>query len=371
MSHACMAQVAINTDNSAADASAMLDIKNTGKGMLIPRMTQVQRDAISSPAGGLMIYQTDATPGFYFNAGTAISPVWQVVGGQNKTASQIALLQWYQPITTYFSSTPYFLRAIAFDGKYMWITDSPFIGGPGNVSRYDASGSVVGSSDPGMSASAIAFDGTHMWVLINSFSGRGVTKINAATGAVVAFYTTGDPASIVFDGTNVWITNVSYVSVTKINVTTGALVNYPTSSYPGSIAFDGTNIWISNAYNNLTKMDGSTGAIIADYPVGAPISNIAFDGINLWFSAGTNTVLKMNLSGVIIGTYAVNNPGTKAFDGTDMWICNIFENTVTRMNTAGSIVATYPVGNGPRGIAFDGANMWIINADNTITKIHR
>ncbi|WP_329805619.1 tail fiber domain-containing protein [Flavobacterium facile] len=34
--------------------------------MLIPRMTQAQRNLIGSPANGLLIYQTDATPGFYY-----------------------------------------------------------------------------------------------------------------------------------------------------------------------------------------------------------------------------------------------------------------------------------------------------------------
>ena len=40
-----------------------------------PRMTQTQRDAIASPATGLLIYQTDNTPGFYYDgaAWTAIS----------------------------------------------------------------------------------------------------------------------------------------------------------------------------------------------------------------------------------------------------------------------------------------------------------
>jgi hypothetical protein len=73
--------VAINSDNSAPDPSAMLDVKATDKGMLIPRMTQVQRNAIASPAPGLIIYQTDAGPGFYYNAGTAAIPAWSILGG--------------------------------------------------------------------------------------------------------------------------------------------------------------------------------------------------------------------------------------------------------------------------------------------------
>jgi hypothetical protein len=62
--------VAINTDGTAADNSAILDVKSTTQGMLVPRMTAAQRTAISTPATGLLVYQTDATAGFYFHNGT-------------------------------------------------------------------------------------------------------------------------------------------------------------------------------------------------------------------------------------------------------------------------------------------------------------
>ena len=51
--------VAINNDGSPADASAILDVKSTTKGVLIPRLTNVQRDAIASPVAGLLIFNTD------------------------------------------------------------------------------------------------------------------------------------------------------------------------------------------------------------------------------------------------------------------------------------------------------------------------
>jgi len=71
--------LAINTDGSAADASAALHIKSTTKGLLIPTMTATERGAISSPAKGLMVYQTDGSQGFYYNSGTAASPNWTYI----------------------------------------------------------------------------------------------------------------------------------------------------------------------------------------------------------------------------------------------------------------------------------------------------
>lgn len=63
------AQVAISTDGSDPDSSAMLDIKSTDKGVLIPRLTAAARDAIVAPAFGLLIYNTDTGTFWYFANG--------------------------------------------------------------------------------------------------------------------------------------------------------------------------------------------------------------------------------------------------------------------------------------------------------------
>lgn len=51
--------VGINTDGSSSDASAILDVKSTAKGMLIPRLTTAHRTAIAAPATGLLVYDTN------------------------------------------------------------------------------------------------------------------------------------------------------------------------------------------------------------------------------------------------------------------------------------------------------------------------
>ena len=70
------AQVGINNENP--DASAALDITSTTGGLLVPRMTETQRDAITSAATGLMIYQTDGTAGFYYYNGSSWAEVTSV-----------------------------------------------------------------------------------------------------------------------------------------------------------------------------------------------------------------------------------------------------------------------------------------------------
>src|SRR5947208_1024975 len=61
--------VSINTDGSSPAPSAILDVKSTDKGILVPRMTTTQRTAIASPANGLLVYD-NTTVSFWFYDGT-------------------------------------------------------------------------------------------------------------------------------------------------------------------------------------------------------------------------------------------------------------------------------------------------------------
>jgi hypothetical protein len=51
--------------------SAALEIADSSKGILIPRMTMAQRNAIQNPAEGLMVYQVDSIKGFWYWDGNA------------------------------------------------------------------------------------------------------------------------------------------------------------------------------------------------------------------------------------------------------------------------------------------------------------
>jgi hypothetical protein len=65
-------QVAINYDGSPPDNSAMLDVKSQTRGVLLPRLTFTQRNAIVSPEEGLMVYCTNCN-----SDGTGVLSVYQ------------------------------------------------------------------------------------------------------------------------------------------------------------------------------------------------------------------------------------------------------------------------------------------------------
>jgi len=88
--------VAINTDGSTPDVSAMLDIVNSSKGLLIPRVSltsTTDASTIANPATSLLVYNTNASitgeyaagVGYYYNAGTTGSPNWKRLVGDGET----------------------------------------------------------------------------------------------------------------------------------------------------------------------------------------------------------------------------------------------------------------------------------------------
>ena len=67
--------VGISNNAFTPNGSSILELKSTTKGFLMPRMNFIERNAILNPATGLIIYQTNNTPGYYFYDGAAWMPI--------------------------------------------------------------------------------------------------------------------------------------------------------------------------------------------------------------------------------------------------------------------------------------------------------
>jgi hypothetical protein len=96
------AQVGVGT--TTPDASSVLDITSTTKGLLIPRMLAGDRTAIDTPATGLMVYQTDGTAGFYYYNGSS----WSEVAATSKTYS----------LSTFYAELGGYVIQISPNGKH-------------------------------------------------------------------------------------------------------------------------------------------------------------------------------------------------------------------------------------------------------------
>ncbi len=78
------AQVGIGTTNP--DPSSALHIESNDSGLLIPRLTTAQRDAITDPAVGLLVYNIE-TNNFEYNSGTTVTPSWGTISKMPSVSS--------------------------------------------------------------------------------------------------------------------------------------------------------------------------------------------------------------------------------------------------------------------------------------------
>jgi hypothetical protein len=193
--------------NTSINASAIIDITSTTKGFLPPRMTTTQKNAISSPAAGLQVYDTILNKSSYYN-GTA----W-VDGGDNiynangtltsnRTVSSGGYSLIFNPQTTYITT----LTASTGGSSYSVLGSNTlsFASGfsssnIGNV--YSANGAInlqtfAGSADFAQANLASAM------ISVNSidFSAAGATITMTQASGIRAM--TGHQSQIQYQGTN-------------------------------------------------------------------------------------------------------------------------------------------------------------------------
>lgn len=154
-------------------------------------------------------------------------------------------------------TAPHNILELAFDGTHVWAARQT----PGEVSKFRASdGALLGTFPTGAaSLRAIAYDGQFLWA-----SGPTIIKMDVGTGAVLATVPLGaglfGSFSICSDGTHIWapLTGASPM-VYRIRASDAALVGtFPATPVANTIssgcAFDGGNMWISlRDTNELVK----------------------------------------------------------------------------------------------------------------------
>jgi predicted transcriptional regulator len=260
--------VAINTDGSTADASAILDLKSTNQGVLVPRLTQSQRTMISAPATGLMVYQTDATAGFYFYNGTA----WTSMNGTAGTNGTNG-----QGLLTGGTANQVLAKIDGTDYNTAWVT--PATGGTSLPTQTGNTGKVLST------------DGTNAnWNSAPILGGMQV--VTCTSGATTSFEITNtNVRTILLD----FQASVPNTTNTIVNATLPSAGSYPVGT---RIVFTSTNTvttpQIQVAAFNL-KSSGSTltahGSNSVSTASGLSVVNTAdtkrfefiTDGINKWY----------------------------------------------------------------------------------------
>lgn len=160
-------QIGINSTGTLPHASAIFDASSTTKGLLTPRMTLAQRNAISAPATGLIIYQIDGLTGLYYYNGS----IWTTLTGATGFLSAGAVA----------GNTPYW------NGSTWILNSSNIFNNGGNVgigttnpplAKLEVVGNVLSqnttmvSADPGVISPPVSGAGTRLFWLTSKSAFR-------------------------------------------------------------------------------------------------------------------------------------------------------------------------------------------------------
>jgi trimeric autotransporter adhesin len=148
--HAQNAGIGTNTPN----ASAMLDIVSNSKGLLIPRLTEAQRNAITNPATGLLIFQTDNNPGFYYNNGLPAFPEWLQLSNSANSGWNLTGNSGTNPATNFIGTTDDNPLIFKIRNLHSGIIDSAF----GNTGFGFKSLNITNTTLPGYFNTAVGFE---------------------------------------------------------------------------------------------------------------------------------------------------------------------------------------------------------------------
>ncbi len=134
------AQVGIGT--TSPNANAALDVTSTSQGMLFPRMTSTQRDAISNPAKGLTIYNTTLNS-IQTNTGTSGTPNWKAWNGIHPSTNGTAVVTWTDCST---ASAGTLAAGVAVSGVTQTITANVTTAGTYNITTNTTNGVTFSGS---------------------------------------------------------------------------------------------------------------------------------------------------------------------------------------------------------------------------------
>jgi outer membrane receptor for monomeric catechols len=95
ISIAMQAGTGINSDNNNSGASALSEKKSTVNESPVQRMTITQRNAISNPAAGLLVFCTDNNQ-IYTNIGTPENPKWIIKSRQIPSVDADLFRSWHR-----------------------------------------------------------------------------------------------------------------------------------------------------------------------------------------------------------------------------------------------------------------------------------
>lgn len=317
--------ISINTDGSNPDPSAILDVKSTGKGVLVPRMTTAQRTLIASPATGLLVFDTD-TGGFWFFNGTAWTNL--AGGGGGTPATFIADTDGNTKVQTEASPNQDAIRFALGGTEKMVIQQNA--AGAARIELPDVGHSTIIGQEAGVNNVPVAgLSGENNTFLgYRAGNGNSTGSGNTASGALSL---TGNSSGSLNTANGV---NALYNNTTgNENTAAGSFALTSNSTGTGNTA-NGSNALLNNmtgSYNTAVGNEALRNSTADDYVVA--IGYGALRNMN-YISANFNS------NNTAIGSYALyNETGMGNGDNTAVGHQSLYSNIAGASNTAVGVKA--------------------------------
>lgn len=223
------------------DGSAILDLVASDKGLLVPRLTTIERDAIMLPATGLLIFNVTQLR-FEYNVGTPLLPLWRTlaVGQDAVDADQVWLLTGNAnlPADAVLGSTDATtvrvvtnsIERLSIDGVDGRITLRSLAGQPESGLDLSMAGPVVALGDGRL----VKADRSTLGSIFGVYAGRYVNITSDAQFNVVIVV---PGATALSPEASITVTpeSVTSVSITPFIVRSSRLADRFTISFPGGL----------------------------------------------------------------------------------------------------------------------------------------
>jgi hypothetical protein len=294
------AQIGIN--NETPDASAALDITSTTAGLLIPRMTNAQRQAISNPAAGLQVFVTDFDSGsFMFYNGTE----WGTLSFTKKRPD--APIIGTATLGNAQATVPF--TAPSSDGGSA-ITSYTATSSPGGITgtlSQSGSGSITVTGLT--NAIAYTFTVTATNAIGTSLASAASNSVIPASEQVGDFYGGGVVFYIFESGDTGYIAGETHGLIAAVEDQANNILSY-IRWYNGSYVTTGaTGTAVGTGADNTTTIISVQGATETSYAAGLARAYTG-GGYTDWFLPSKDELNLMYLNRATINTTAASNSGS-------------------------------------------------------------